>query len=207
MKEELEKALVDYYNELRPLFQSIPPCYSITIPYAKRKKERKHKEYWDVVTFCSRKTRFKGINRLSPMEFITFRSTKYMDRKRWAINVNPLYCSHPQELNEDLFPLLHEMVHVKQGILGSNNLHLDYEKFSDMDSLKIKKLCNQLNPEKRNKDGDDVILLLFLLAKNILNDENFLQMVIGNREIDDTDPTGWLVKQMYIWNPNKSKIL
>lgn len=82
INEKLKKALVDYYNEYRPLFDNAPPDCSIPIPKAKTKKERKQKEYWDVVTSSSVKRRFEGIRELSPAAIDTFTLKKYEEKER-----------------------------------------------------------------------------------------------------------------------------
>ena len=125
INEKLKKALVDYYNEYRPLFDNVPPDCSIPIPKAKTKKERKQKEYWDVVTSSSVKRRFEGIRELSPAAIDTFTSKKYEEKERWTINLNPVYFSHPRDSKEEVFPLLHEMTHVKERVLSKNNLKLE----------------------------------------------------------------------------------
>ena len=198
INEKLERALVDYYNEYLPLFDSVPPYCSIPIPKAKTKKERKQKEYWDVVTFSSVKRRFEGIRELSPAAIDTFTSKKYEEKERWTINLNPVYFSCPRDLKEEVFPLLHEMTHVKEGILYKNNLKLENEKLPEM-VLKSKELHAELNPKNLNPDGEDFVLLLCFLAEVILNDKNKMRknQIVGKRGIKHSDPIKCLVEQLY----------
>lgn len=198
MHEELERALVDYYNEYRPLFDNVPPYYSIPIPETRMVKERKQREYWDVVTFSSVKRRFEGVTKLSPAATDIFTSNKYKDKKRWVINVNPIYYNCPRDLKNDLFPLLHEMTHVKKRLLSKNNLSIDYEKFPEMVS-KAGEYHAELNPDGSNPDDEDFVLFLCFLAEVILNDKNKKRkkQMPGVSELNHPDPIKYLVDKLY----------
>jgi len=195
INEKLERALVDYYNEYRPLFDNVPPYCSIPIPEATMVKDGKKEEE---ITFDAEDLRTESGSPAFMATRCVLPDYEGDDRLRCVIIVNSRFYNYSQDLNEDLFPLLHEMTHVKEGILYKNNLKLENEKLLEI-VLKSKELHAELNPKNLNPDGEDFVLLLCFLAEVILNDKNKMRknQIVGKRGIKHSDPIKCLVEQLY----------
>lgn len=143
MHEELERELVDYYNEYRPLFDNIPPYYSIPIPEAEIKEDHERKEYKNT-TFDVDSEKFKN-NLDSSM-------CASVNKNIWktTIYINPTYYHYSSNLSGLLlFPPLHEMVHIKQAVLKSKGSEFKCENSPTVDFSITKELFEDLQSMER----------------------------------------------------------
>lgn len=195
-----KKALVDYYNEYRSLFEIVPPCFPVPIPEAKMSSDYQEDNSCDVVLFDAKDRLLTKSGETAFMSTSSSLSAEYEDGNRLlcVITVSGAFYNSPQDLDKDLFPLLHEMVHIKEWVLIKNNLSVDYTNFPKVFS-KAKKIHSELNPDGSNQDKEEFIFLLYFLSEAILKDENEerKQKLLKVKEIIQPDPVKCLIERLY----------
>ena len=196
--EELEEALVDLYNKLRPFLYRVPPFDPLPIPEAKIQKDCNKEELKDKIIFdIDHKFFLQEKHEDSPMAYIYCRG---------VIKVNSRFYCSPDVLKSRLswFPLLHEMVHVKHDVFRKNNSVFKHENFPDFDFTRVKKLFEDLQSGKDEsrcemfrEDGINIFVLCDFLAQET---QELLKGVIGEGKIEASEQINWLTENLYWFN-------
>jgi len=169
------KDLIQFYNNSIKFFVDVPPDSNSHMPVAFNYKRSVKKKQPDIVTINYNKMLFRERNQQHRMATSTRKTNRW-----WVILVNKKVCKHIHPYSTR-FILLHEMVHVRRRVLGSD--YFVNREYQDMNLDKAKVLFDKLNKEfveeiyngHLKTHGYDFVMLCHFLTNNLLKDRSFLQ--------------------------------